>query len=325
MDKLQKYLIENLCSHYNCSLSELVNGEMGLQFWAATFVVDNEKHYIIFSDEKNFDYIDATLEYADNIQGVSDGGIIKVLLIEKVNDITRHVENHGKGNLVIVDKSNKKVVFCSEAAGGVGNAIEKLMSYFKEEHSGSNYIVTWSIIIVNIAMYIIASLLSGSFFDIDVNVLNMLGAKNNELISNGEYYRLISCMFLHGNLIHIASNMYSLYSVGYIVEKVYGKTRYILIYFISGIISSIFSFAFSSGISVGASGAIFGVLGAVLVFAFKLRQKMGKELLINILSVIALNIFIGLSLTNIDNFAHAGGLIGGIIVSIIVGGKVWEK
>lgn len=71
-------------------------------------------------------------------------------------------------------------------------------------------------------------------------------------------------------------------------------------------------------LSVGASGAIFGVLGAILVFVIKEKNKLSKGSLGNILSVIALNLYIGFTIPNIDNYAHIGGLIVGIIISIIL-------
>ena len=145
-----------------------------------------------------------------------------------------------------------------------------------------------------------------------------MGAKVNDLISAGQYYRFVSCMFLHGGILHLAVNMYSLYAIGPMVEKVYGKVKYIAIYFVAGVCSSIFSYIFSTGVSVGASGAIFGLLGAVLVFAIKSKGKTGNVFIKNILSVIFVNILIGITLPNIDNFAHVGGLLGGIVISFLL-------
>lgn len=125
-------------------------------------------------------------------------------------------------------------------------------------------------------------------------------------------------MFLHGGIVHVAVNMYSLYAIGPMVERVYGKAKYIAIYFISGILASIFSYAFSTSVSIGASGAIFGLLGAVLIFAFKSKGKTGSGFIKSILSVIFINIFIGATLPNIDNFAHMGGLLGGMLVAFLV-------
>jgi len=151
--------------------------------------------------------------------------------------------------------------------------------------------------------------------------LVLLGAKVNELITQGQYYRLISAMFLHGGIVHLAVNMYSLYAIGPMVEKVYGKAKFIAIYFVAGICSSLLSYVYSPSMSIGASGAIFGLLGAVLVFAIKSKGKTGSAFIRSILAVIIANIFIGMTLPGIDNFGHIGGLIGGIIISFLISFK----
>ncbi|MBZ9688884.1 rhomboid family intramembrane serine protease [Clostridium estertheticum] len=186
--------------------------------------------------------------------------------------------------------------------------------------------ITIGIIAINVIMYVITAYLSyvyakGSIFNSDTNVLILLGAKVNYLIAKGQYYRLISCMFLHGGIVHLGANMYSLYAIGPMIEKVYGKAKYVVIYFISGICASIFSYIFSTSVSIGASGAIFGLLGAVLVFAIKSKGKTGNAFIRSILSVIFINIFIGATLPNIDNFAHAGGLLGGMLIAFLVSFK----
>lgn len=178
-------------------------------------------------------------------------------------------------------------------------------------------IVTNIIIGINIIVFILEVYLSNSMENINSYVLWILGAKENYSIFNGEYYRLITCMFLHGGIMHIIFNMYALYSIGSIVEIWFGKIKYIVIYFISGIMGSIMSLYFSESMSVGASGAIFGLLGCVLVIAIKFRGRIGKDFLINIAGVIGINIFIGLKAIDIDNFGHIGGLIGGIVITLI--------
>lgn len=189
--------------------------------------------------------------------------------------------------------------------------------------------ITIGIIAINVLMYLVTAYFSyvyakGSIFNSDTNVLIMLGAKVNELIQKGQYYRLISCMFLHGGIVHLGVNMYSLYAIGPMVEKVYGRLKYVAIYFISGICASIFSYIFSTSVSIGASGAIFGLLGAVLIFAIKSKGKTGNAFIRSILSVIFINIFIGATLPNIDNFAHIGGLVGGMLIAFLVNFKTEE-
>jgi len=186
--------------------------------------------------------------------------------------------------------------------------------------------ITISIIAINVMLYIVTAYMSytyakGSIFNSNSAVLVLLGAKVNELITQGQYYRLISAMFLHGGIVHLAVNMYSLYAIGPMVEKVYGKAKFIAIYFVAGICSSLLSYVYSPSMSIGASGAIFGLLGAVLVFAIKSKGKTGSAFIRSILSVIIVNIFIGMTLPGIDNFGHIGGLIGGIIISFLISFK----
>lgn len=162
-------------------------------------------------------------------------------------------------------------------------------------------------------------MLSKSIVDIDSMTLLEMGAKYNPLISRGEVWRLFTAAFLHGGILHLACNMYSLYAVGTQVERIYGKVKYIIIYILSALGASVLSYLLAPrSLSVGASGAIFGVLGAILVFVIKEKNKLSKGALGNILSVIALNLYIGFTIPNIDNYAHIGGLIVGIIISIIL-------
>lgn len=318
MDKLQKYLIERLCNNCGGFLTEFKNDISNISFWTVTFQNNNLRYYIIFSDIDNFDKIDAcSCEYG-HLKDIGSECVIKVIF---THEEAMNLQNYSEGNIILINKSNKKVIYSSSNVLNLGKLLQDFMNDAENLTEKNKYWVTWSIILLNLIMYGISSILSGNPFNMDINVLNMLGAKNNELITAGQYYRLVTCMFLHGSIIHIASNMYSLYCVGYLVEKVYGRAKYILIYLLSGIISSYVSFLFSDAISIGASGAIFGVLGAVLVFSFRFKNRIGKELFINIMAVIVLNVFIGMSMTNIDNFAHIGGLVSGVIISAIIGVK----
>nr|WP_243190592.1 rhomboid family intramembrane serine protease [Clostridium gallinarum] len=146
-----------------------------------------------------------------------------------------------------------------------------------------------------------------------------MGAKFNQLINYGQFYRLITAAFLHGSLIHIFFNMSALNIIGKEVETVYGGRKMIIIYLLSAIGGNIFSYIFNSrGISVGASGAIFGLLGAMLVFGIKERHNIGKRYVKNIIQTIGLNVIIGVAIPNIDNFAHLGGLTIGALISTVL-------
>ncbi len=148
------------------------------------------------------------------------------------------------------------------------------------------------------------------------------GANLDVLTKRGEYYRILTCIFLHIGIVHLLLNMYSLYIIGPQVESFYGKIKYLFIYLYSGICGSILSLAFSNNvISAGASGAIFGLLGSLLYFGYHYRVYLGNVIKSQIIPVILVNLFIGFITPGIDNFAHIGGLIGGVIASMICGVK----
>ena len=139
-------------------------------------------------------------------------------------------------------------------------------------------------------------------------------------IKQGEYYRLFTCMFLHANFIHLICNMYALYVIGPQVESFFGKWKYLFIYLVSGICGSMLSMTFSqAALSVGASGAIFGLLGSLLYFGNHYRAYLGTVIRSQVLPIIVLNLVLGFMSNGIDNFAHIGGLLGGVLSSMIMG------
>ena len=141
-----------------------------------------------------------------------------------------------------------------------------------------------------------------------------LGAKDNYAIVAGEVWRLITAVFLHVDLLHIAFNSYALLIFGPQVERPYGRVRFLLVYLVSGLAGSAFSFLLSPRPSVGASGAIFGLIGVVGAYLYKYRDRLaaGQARLTNILSVIAYNLLYGFIMTRVDNWAHIGGLVAGL-------------
>jgi rhomboid protease GluP len=221
------------------------------------------------------------------------------------------VENEVLYHYGVEENTVNEVIACA-------NAMKAASVSKKSQGTGIKWPVTTSLIAVNVAAYAVTAFLSQDIINSNINVLIFLGAKVNSLIAAGEYWRLVTCMFLHGGIFHLAVNMYSLYAVGPVIENFFGKKKYLAIYFFSGICSSLLSFYMTPGVSIGASGAIFGVLGACLVFAVKMKNRIGKEFMINVISVIAINLFLGFSIAMVDNFGHIGGLIGGIASSFVL-------
>lgn len=155
-----------------------------------------------------------------------------------------------------------------------------------------------------------------------------IGVKENSLISQGQYWRLITPLFLHStsNLLHIVFNMYALFIFGPTLEHFYGHGRYVILYFLAGFTGNVLSLMFSQAPSLGASTAIFGLVGAEAIFLYRNRKLLGRRAqpaLINLLVIVVLNLFLGFSSGFIDNWGHIGGLIGGVTFAWF-GGPVLE-
>lgn len=189
---------------------------------------------------------------------------------------------------------------------------------FENVFKPKKIIVTKLLIIACIVMYLLSLFLTNNFTE----SLILLGANNRGLVLNGEVFRLIANAFLHGSVIHLAVNMYSLWIIGTQVETYLGKVKFFIIYILSALMGSLFSIIFyENSLSVGASGAIFGLMGALLYFGYHYRLYLSNALTSQIIPIIIINLFLGFTMTGIDNGAHIGGLIGGYLATMIVGVK----
>ena len=186
--------------------------------------------------------------------------------------------------------------------------------------------VTYVIMIICAILYIITSLFGNNFLEQSPSVLYNFGALVNfDMMGNNylELFRLFSSIFLHGGLIHLLCNMYSIYIIGPQLESFFGKTKFIVIYILSGVIGNLLSMTFLQDniVSVGASGAIFGLLGALLYFGYHYRVYLSGVIRSQIIPLILLNLTIGFLSAGINNVAHIGGIIGGILITMAVGVK----
>lgn len=152
-------------------------------------------------------------------------------------------------------------------------------------------------------------------------VLIDMGAIMPNIRESGEYWRLFTAMFLHAGWLHWATNTWALYQLGTLYEVLFGTPRFVVTYFVSGLCASMASLIFSHDVAVGASGAIFGILGA---FIFSLlrspqyrHQRWTRSLVSQIVFWIVVNIIIGLSVKFIDNAAHLGGLVAGLLLGLL--------
>lgn len=193
--------------------------------------------------------------------------------------------------------------------------------------------VTWAITLVTLVMWCLTAyqvaLAAGSHTLHDflgnvfsnsenADVLVAYGAKYNQAILEGQYWRFITPIFLHASILHIGLNLLNLVVVGVFVERIFGHIRFLLIYLVTGAISVIASFYFApQEISVGASGAIFGLVGAYSIFIFAHRRAFrhgGIPALAWLVFIIGLNLGIGLIIPNVDNYAHVGGFVSGCLL-----------
>lgn len=182
-----------------------------------------------------------------------------------------------------------------------------------------DFFLTPILLDINILVFIILSFFGVNPFDVRPEVLVKFGALTSEFF-NGEYWRIISSMFLHGGILHLVNNMIALTVLGFFSENIFGRKRFGLIYFSSGIIAGISSLLWHDGnvILVGASGAIFGILGAfTAAMILENNYKEHKVFLVIILIYFLINIFMGF-FTNSDNAAHISGFISGFILALIL-------
>ena len=160
-----------------------------------------------------------------------------------------------------------------------------------------------------------------ALFNPEAKTLYNLGAMQPLAVANGQYWRLFTAMFLHAGIIHIALNAYFFYLFGRTVEGSLGRTWMVIIYMVSGFLASVASYAFGpvTTLAVGASGAIAGVFGTFIAYAYKRRHMaMWAANLRMAVTVIVLNAVISIGYSAIDWRAHVGGLIAGFIIGYLV-------
>ena len=260
------------------------------------------------------------VDVRDEVPDIESDKNIKTIKINKINDLKKNsFMNEYFPNFntkVQTKKSNMNDMF--EMTDELNNkTVEEDKALAKVFRNNEKPIVTMMLIFINVIVYLLSL--------VDYNGILNNFANYYLYVQNGEYYRLITSMFVHANILHLLSNMYALYVVGPIIEKYYGKGKYLLIYLGSGIIGSLFSVVLTNYASVGASGAIFGLFGALLYFGYKYRATLDGFLRSSIIPTLLVNLLLGFMIPGIDVSAHLGGLIGGLLFSYQTGVVNKEK
>jgi rhomboid protease GluP len=184
-------------------------------------------------------------------------------------------------------------------------------------------VVTYTILGITVFVYLLQM---ATLYWLKTDIPGILGAKINELIIAGQWWRLFTPMLLHDDRLplHIASNMYFLAIVGPRLERFTGHRAFLLLYLVAGFAGNVFSFLFSANPAWGASTALFGLMGAQVIFVLHNRPYLadgGKAALQNALILIVLNVVIGFTI-NADNWGHIGGLAGGALFAWFGGPKL---
>ena len=184
--------------------------------------------------------------------------------------------------------------------------------------------LTRTLITVNVAVFVVSLLLGGSLLGApSQRVLLRLGALQPYLIARGGFWRLVTAMFLHASILHIAFNLYALHLFGTMVESIFGRRRFLVIYLVTGFAASTASYVFGplTLLGVGASGAIFGVYGALFALHFRHKREVPASILLrvrkNVPPFIAVNILIGMQVPGIDMAAHVGGFLAGTLGGLV--------
>lgn len=179
-------------------------------------------------------------------------------------------------------------------------------------------VMTLILVAVNVLVYLYVEW-NGSSNDVDY-MLSMGASYEPYILENHEWYRLITHFFLHFGWDHLFNNMISLLVLGYALEQVMGKLRYTVLYFLSGIVAGVASIAYNImvtgeySVSCGASGAIYGLTGALLVLLIRGNRNRRSSEVPRYLLYLAVSLYSGFQDTSIDNAAHVGGFLAGVVI-----------
>jgi membrane associated rhomboid family serine protease len=171
------------------------------------------------------------------------------------------------------------------------------------------------LVLANVAVYVVTAY-QGNGPNLPGGSLFGDWALQGFAVANGDWYRLVTAMFLHGSLLHLGFNMLALWWLGSIVEQAMGSLRFLLVYFVSGLAGSAGALLLSDPgqVTVGASGAIYGILGALLILEWLQTGSLAGPAM----TLIVLNLALSLAIPGISIGGHLGGLVGGIAATWVL-------
>lgn len=218
-----------------------------------------------------------------------------------------------------VNEEGMAPVLCDRCAGRATSRARRALS----TGTFRDYPATTVLLAINLAVFAGMVLTGGSLMGFSGATLVRWGGNFGPLTVGGEYWRLLTAGFVHANLIHIAFNMWCLWSLGQLSERLFGHWQTFCIYLLTGVGGALLSIAYNPGrLEVGASGAIFGIAGALLAgikfgnLAISPGER--KSIISSMIFFIVLNFSLGLG-GNVDNMCHLGGFVTGLLIGVPLG------
>jgi len=223
------------------------------------------------------------------------------------------------GAPLAVNEEGVAPVLCDRCAGVAGRRARTSLAV-----SALGAPVTALLLAVNVTVFIVMVVSSGSITGFRGDTLIKWGANFGPYTLGGEYWRLLTAAFVHGGPIHILVNAWALFSLGQLCERLFGKWQTLMIYVLTGVGGSLLSIAWNQQrLSVGASGAIFGIIGALVAGLrfgdLGLSHGQRRAMFSSLVSVAVINFIIGFSLPGIDNMCHLGGFVTGLLAGLPLG------
>ena len=242
-----------------------------------------------------------------------DAYIAAIEELERRNLATPEILQQKKDNIEAFHTEQKQTTSNPRESWSKGAALFKITK---------EYVYTPLFIYANVSIWLLMVVAGVNVFEPTAQSLLEWGGNLSSVTLNGQPWRLLTSTFLHGGIIHLLLNMYALIQVGALLETHFGKHRYAIVYFVTGIFASIASTAFSVNVvSVGASGAIFGLYGLLLALlitkSLQINADERKALISSTIFFIGYNVVYGFTNAGIDNAAHIGGLLSGFIVGFL--------
>ena len=201
---------------------------------------------------------------------------------------------------------------CPEHSGKPQGVQRVTQGVRRVSFEGTGSIVTKGLIALNVVVFLV-NLAQGASLSQNRGDLFIRGLLYGPVVADGDWWRLLTAAFLHGSVLHIGLNMLMLWWIGAPVEEALGRGRFLALYLVSALAGSAGALLFSpQAFTVGASGAIFGILGAALVFERQRNYVLGGSAL----SIIVLNLVLTFAVPNISIGGHVGGLVGGALCGL---------